>query len=274
MNDSVKKANSLYALSKVDKDSVKRRDSMTIRPELLVIEEGFNVRGVGMSQEEYWEQEHVKEHVLNLSFAYENGDYVPPIVVKFREDDQKAVIRDGHHRYRGLLLAMERGAAIQYVAVTEFKGDEAKQQLLMLTSSNSLELSPVEKAEIFHRLFSYGFTPDQIAKQINKSITHVTQMLKVYDLPLEKKRAIQQKKLKVTNALAEATNKNKPFTPPKKAVKEVLGILSTKATIEGDIVRAEIPLELWKLLMEPELEPATDNHELPLDDGADEADNE
>lgn len=247
-----KSATSLYAMSKLDKENVRRRDQMMVSPEMLVVEEGFNVRGVAMSQEEYWQQDHVKEHVNNLAQAYEAGDYVPPIVVKFRESDQKAVVRDGHHRLAALKSLLERDVPIQFVNVVEYKGDEAKQQLLMLKSSNSLQLSAVEKAEIFHRLHAYGYNPDEIAAQVGNSVQHVYQMLRIYDLPLEKKRLIQQKKLSVNNALAETSTRAKKFTPPKKAVKQVLELLAVKAEIQGDVVKAEIPLELWQQLMAPE----------------------
>lgn len=252
MTEATKKATSLYAMSKIDKENVRRRDQMMVSPEMLVVEEGFNVRGVGLSKEEYWQQEHVQEHVNNLAQAYEAGDYVPPIVVKFRESDQKAVVRDGHHRLAALKTLLEREVPIQFVNVIEYKGDEAKQQLLMLKSSNSLQLSAVEKAEIFHRLHAYGFNPDEIAAQVGNSVQHVYQMLRIYDLPLEKKRLIQQKKLSVNSALAETSTRQKKFSPPKKAVKEVLELLSAKAEIHGDVVKAEIPLELWQKLLNPE----------------------
>jgi len=252
MTEATKKATSLYAMSKIDKENVRRRDQMMVSPEMLVVEEGFNVRGVGFSKEEYWQQEHVQEHVNNLAQAYEAGDYVPPIVVKFRESDQKAVVRDGHHRLAALKTLLEREVPIQFVNVIEYKGDEAKQQLLMLKSSNSLQLSAVEKAEIFHRLHAYGFNPDEIAAQVGNSVQHVYQMLRIYDLPLEKKRLIQQKKLSVNSALAETSTRQKKFSPPKKAVKEVLELLSAKAEIHGDVVKAEIPLELWQKLLNPE----------------------
>lgn len=252
MSEANKKVTSLYAMSKVDKDNVRRRDQIMVSPDVLVIEENFNVRGIGLSNDEYWQQDHVKEHVFNLSQAYEMGDYVPPIVVKFRESDQKAVVRDGHHRLKAITQCLERGVPIQFVNVIEYKGDEAKQQLLMLKSSNSLQLSAVEKAEIFHRLYSYGYNADEIADQVGKSVQHVYQMLRIYDLPIEKKRLIQQKKLSVNAALAEISTKPKKFSPPKKAVKEVLELLSANAEIHGDVVKAEIPLELWKQLLNPE----------------------
>lgn len=89
-------ANSLLQLSRIDKDNVKRKDLIVVSPEMLEVEEGFNVRGVNLSQDEYWSQEHVHEHVhehvVNLACAYAAGDYVPPIVVKYNPDTQKAIV--------------------------------------------------------------------------------------------------------------------------------------------------------------------------------------
>ena len=43
------KATSLYAMSKIDKENVRRRDQIMVSPDVLVIEEGFNVRGIGFA---------------------------------------------------------------------------------------------------------------------------------------------------------------------------------------------------------------------------------
>lgn len=45
MTEATKKATSLYAMSKIDKENVRRRDQIMVSPDVLVIEEGFNVRG-------------------------------------------------------------------------------------------------------------------------------------------------------------------------------------------------------------------------------------
>jgi hypothetical protein len=245
------KATSLIQMSRLNKESVKRRDQLMVSPEVLAVQAGFNVRGVAMSEDEYWGQEAVQAHIYGISLAYESGDYVPPLVVQFRQEDQKAVIRDGHHRYKAILMAVDRGAEIKFVNVIEFKGDEKKQQLLMLKSSNSLSLSPVERAEIYHRLYTWGNDADEIAQEVNMSVGHVYQYLKLYDLPLEKKKLIQLGKLSVNAALNEAKGPKK-FAPPKKAVKAVLDIVtSSVVSEEGDSVTVQIPKELWQQLIKP-----------------------
>lgn len=252
MAKETKKVTSLIQLSKVDKESVKRRDQLMVTPDVITVESGFNVRGFGMSESEYWAQEKVKSHIEGISQAYENGDYVPPIVVMFRQEDQKAVIRDGHHRFKALQAAIDRGCAIKYVNVTEFKGDEQKQQLLMLKSSNSLSLTPVEKAEIYHKLYMWGHDTESIAKEVNMSVAHVYQYLKIYELPMEKKRLLQQKKITVNTALNG--EKPKKFTPPKKAVDSVLDIVANSEISEdSDQVTVSIPRELWEKLIDPSI---------------------
>lgn len=251
MSSQKPQANSLMQLSKMDKDSARRRDQIMVSPEVIAIEKGFNVRGIALSESEYWAQDKVIDHIESIAQAYESGDYVPPLVVQFRKDDQKAVIRDGHHRYKALLLAIDRGSEIKFVNVTEFKGDEQKQQLLMLKSSNSISLSPVERAEIYNRLYEWGNSHEEIAQQVGMSTAHVHQYMKLYSLPIEKKKLIQLGKLSVNAALND-TKKPKSFSPPKKAVSKVLELVtSSSVTEKGDSVIVEIPKELWEQLINP-----------------------
>lgn len=252
MTKEIQRASSLAQLSKINKESVKRRDQLMVSPDVIAVESGFNVRGFGMTEAEYWAQEKVQVHIDSISQAYENGDYVPPIVVMFRQEDQKAIIRDGHHRFKALLAAIERGCSIKYVNVTEFKGDEQKQQLLMLKSSNSLSLTPVEKAEIYHKLYVWGHDAESIAREVNMSVAHVYQYLKIYELPLEKKRLLQQGKITVNTALNG--EKPKKFTPPKKVISSVLDLVANaEINQDGESVTVSIPKELWQKLLDPSI---------------------
>lgn len=245
-------AGSLMQLAKIDKENARRRDQIMVSPSVIVFEKGFNVRGIALTESEYWAQEQVIEHIDSIAQAYVAGDYVPPLVVQFRKDDQKAVVRDGHHRFKALLLAIERGADIRFVNVTEFKGDEQKQQLLMLKSSNSIQLSAVERAEIYNRLYVWGSNYEEIADMVGMSVAHVIQYMKIYNLPIEKKKLLQLGKLSV-NAALNSSKKPKEFTPPKKAVKQAIDLIANaKVTGKGDTVSVEIPKDLWEQFIKPE----------------------
>lgn len=253
-------ATTLDALARQKTGEVKRDQIIKVRPSMLAVESGFNVRGIGLDETEYWNLPHVVEHVNSIALAYKNGEHVPPIVVKFDKASQKALIRDGHHRKAALDKLQAEGIEIQYVKVMELSGDESSQQLLMLKSGNSLELSAVEKAEILHRLHSYGFEPQQIADKIGKSITYVQYMLKVYDLPIETKRQIQQGKLTVNKALTPESEKNKTVNRKanRKAVNKVIDQLLTIKEVEIDTannsVKIELPLEMWEAFVKAQAE--------------------
>lgn len=249
---------SLNAMAKKKSNGVVRKETVAIPPSMIEILPNHNIRGVGLTQDEYWNQEHIVEYVDKIAHSYTSGVYVPPIVVKFDRDNQKVYVMDGHHRYKGLMKAIEDGADIQRVEVVESKGDETQQQVLMLMSGNSLELSHVEKAEVIARLINrYGHTIQEVSDTIKKSTTYIKDMLRVYDLPLEKKREIQRKAISYAAALAEdrATSPKRDVkkTPPKKVVVEFMENLSNFKDIQADAngdVEVKIPLELLKKFLE------------------------
>lgn len=261
-------------------DEVSRTNGYRAAPSRIVIEHGFNVRGIGMTEAEYWGQPDVKEHVEELTQAYiSNPTLVQPIVVKPREDGM-LVVRDGHHRKKALDEAIKRGAEIQYVDVREFKGDQADEYALMLGSANSRPLTAVEKAQIFYKLTTYGFTPEQIASKTFKSVSHVIQMLKVYELPMDVKKALQLKKITVQAALNDGPTKeeakaerkaHRAVTPPKKVVRAFSEFMATyqEAKVVEDKVVIEMPKELYEQFMNglPKSEEVDENQEcLPLED--------
>lgn len=247
----VKKSTSLLRMAKDKTGEVNRREEVSIHPSMLVVEDGFNVRGVGLNQDEYWTQEHIVAHVDGFANAYYNGDYVPPLVVSFDQDSQKAIVRDGHHRLRGLLKAIEKGADIQRVPVVEFKGDEANQALLMLNSANGLALTAVEKAEIYNRFKTWGYSVSAIAKKAAVSKDSVYQMLKVYELPLAKKQAIQRGELSVIKAITPVV-KAEAKVRTKSATAQLMSVIRdvTSAKVHDDVVTITITRELWDNLQE------------------------
>lgn len=249
------KATSLDQLSRTDKESIKLKKLFQLDINKLVLPKDYNIRYAGMGYDEYWAQESVKNYVSDLAKDYANGDIFPPLVVKFDADSQTAIIVDGAHRYKAILEANEKlGAEIIRHVVTESKGDESKNILLMIKSGQRLEMSAVEIAEGLARLEVFGFTVEEIAAKIGKTVQHVYTMRKVNELPQETKLKIRQKKITVTKALAESKGKKKEYAPPKKTVNRILDIVAqAEPEINGDSVSVTIPLELYKQLFDPEL---------------------
>ncbi|PHM59525.1 ParB/RepB/Spo0J family partition protein [Xenorhabdus ishibashii] len=249
-----KKATSLDQLSRIDKEAVRSRKTLMLDLNLLELPKNLNIRYAGLGFDEYWAQPHVKEYVSKLARDYAEGDIFPPIVVSFNPETQKAIIIDGAHRYLAIKEANENlGAEIVRHAVTDSKGDEAKNILLMINTGQRLDVSAVEIAEGLARLDVFGFSVEEIAQKVGKTVQYVYYMRRVNGLSLETKKLIRQKKLTVAKALQGDTPKK--YSPPRKTITKILDIVAeAQPEIDGDSVNVSIPIELYKQLFAPEID--------------------
>jgi hypothetical protein len=190
--------NSLRKLSDNDKTTAKRGNSFQVIPSAIMRQDGFNVRDA--FDPDYWERPETIEYIEGFAQSYLTGNrFVLPIVVQVING--VPYIRDGEHRYRGLMLAIERGAKYEFITVLESAGDEADQAMLLLDSNNGLKVNAVGTAVVYGRLRSYGWSVEQIATKRNKSPAHVYQHLTVLDMPLELKRMIQNDEVRASDAI-------------------------------------------------------------------------
>lgn len=246
------KATSLDQLSRTDKDQVKTKRMVQVDIQMFYLPKEYNIRYAGLGYDEYWKQQHVQDYVEELAKDYAAGDIFPPIVVKFDAETQKAIIVDGAHRYFAILMANEHfGAEIIRHVVIESKGEEAKNIFTMIkTGDKKLDLGPVEIAEGIARLENFGHSVEEIAKKLSKTVQYVYYMRKVNDLPIDMKIQIRMKKITLTKALAG--DKPKKYNPPKKTVCKILDLVAgAEPEINGDSVKVDIPLELYKQLFDP-----------------------
>ena len=122
------------------------------------IEPGFNVREEGPALDAHirW----LAGQMLSVGF-----DQTQPLaVIRHPEMFGHAIIRKGHCRFRGVLLANQEGATIQAVpCLIEPKGTNATLQTYQLGTSNSgRSLSYLEYAKAIMRLRGWGETDEQI----------------------------------------------------------------------------------------------------------------
>lgn len=255
----------LSQFARANKDDATRRDDFWLSPNRIEVEPGYNVRGAGMDSGEYWELPEVIDHIEKLAQAYDRGDIIPPIKGKFDKSTQTLKIRDGEHRYRGLMLAISRGSDITRVRVEEVSGDEINQQIVMLTSSETRPLTAIERAELYVRLYNRGLQYDQIAAKVFASVTHVKQYIEeVYNLPFDVKRQIALGKLSVNKALTpvEKLEKAKVMKANKKTVKKVFDVLLQVKAESVEVVdgqaNIQIPAELWEQIVKMQIENISD----------------
>lgn len=129
----------------------------------LYVEEGYNIRDI--------DQAHVEE----FAEAFAAGEYIPAMTVEVTARGVK--ILDGHHRYHGAKLAIERGHEVLRIECKDFVGSEADKIAFMVTSSQGKQLSPVERANAYLRLKNQGWTNEEIAKKVKRSVSDVQQHL-------------------------------------------------------------------------------------------------
>lgn len=174
--------NSLRAMHEQNKGHMTKTNLFMAELDLLEEEDGFNI---GRD----YEDPDVVQHIRNLADAYIAGEDLPPLIVKVV--DGRILVRDGHCRRRGALLARSEGCEINRLAVLESKGDEIDQTMILLTSNDGLKQKPLGRAKIYAKLISMGLTEDEVAKKIKKTKPHVMQYLALHNLPMKLKELIK-----------------------------------------------------------------------------------
>lgn len=86
--------------SVAEKGVIKRADSYKVLYSNLTLSFGHNVRGIYLSQDEYWNSEEVKDYIKGLAYSYAHNIKVPALSVIV--EDGKIWVNNGEHRYRAI----------------------------------------------------------------------------------------------------------------------------------------------------------------------------
>ncbi|ATA26780.1 DNA-binding protein [Brenneria goodwinii] len=134
--------------------------------EEIYAEGGYNVRELNQS------------HVEEFRDAFIAGEYIPPLAVEVTEHGVKVI--DGHHRYFGALAANEAGCEVLRLECKDFVGTEADKIAFMVTSSQGLALTPLERGAAYQRLVNQGWSNSQIAQKVKRSESDILQHLQLH----------------------------------------------------------------------------------------------
>lgn len=194
--------------SVAEKGVIKRADSYKVLYSELNIKPGHNVRGIYLSQDEYWNSEEVKDYIKGLAYSYAHNIKVPALSVIV--EGGKIWVNNGEHRYRAIALAKELfGVDIEYVDVVE---DDDQ-----LTSNSARNHTPIEMAVLYERYNTdKGLSVQEIAERAGKSVPHVYKYLTaVRKWPSDLLAKVQSGELSFTAAqtLYEETRRKKPDVP-------------------------------------------------------------
>ena len=174
------------------------RDGITVNKTYLVpvdqlyLEPGYNIR------------EADEQHVEYFSQCWESSQPIPALTVIPDADGKRIKILDGQHRYLGALRAIERGVPIARIECKDFTGDEADKIAFMVSSSQGKQLDPLERAKAYVRLKGFGWTNEEIAKKVGRSVSDVQMHLSLGDVPDAIKQRINAGQISYANAVAVA----------------------------------------------------------------------
>lgn len=151
-----------------DKESgLTTRKTYNVPISSIYAEDGYNVRELNQA------------HVDEFCDAFIAGEYIPPLAVEVTERGVKVI--DGHHRYHGALAAIAMGHDIVRLECKDFVGSEADKIAFMVTSSQGLALTSLERGAAYHRLQNQGWSPSEIAAKVKRSESDILQHLQLHE---------------------------------------------------------------------------------------------
>lgn len=179
----------------------KRADAVRVLYEEIHIEPGFNLRLGGAELEESIEA--LAQHIID-------GGTYPPLELRVRDGGGMYIV-DGHRRHAAIGLALERGAPLEdprdgkvWIPMVLFEGNDADRTARIITSAANKPLTPLEIAEGYKRLRSFGWAPAHIAKKVGKSAEHVQQLLALGDAPAPVREMVTSGKTSASHAAKTA----------------------------------------------------------------------
>jgi ParB family transcriptional regulator, chromosome partitioning protein len=237
---------------------VKKTDLFKASPQDMVEDPNFNLR-------DYNDPE-VQAQIEMFAKMYEKGEYVPPLICRVM--DGKVTPVEGHCRRRGALLAIARGADIPFLEFYPFRGNEMERLKLMLRSGEGLKFKPLEVAMGYARMRNQGHDNKTIADSMQKTPSHVEQMLLLADAEADVHKLVKEGLVAATAAI-EAVRKHgakagevlsamldgqgkvsrgavKGWAPPPKVVRTVVDGLDSVVSTLAKTSRRELA-ELEKL---------------------------
>lgn len=137
----------------------------------------------------------------------------------------------GERRYRATKLAKLE----EIPAIIKEMTEEQMMELAILENLQREDLTPIEEAEAYQNLIEkLNFTQDDLAKRLGKSRPHITNMIRLLQLPEEVRQMVNDGALSMGHgrALLGLKNKRKIIEVAKKVVNQSLNVRQLEALIK------------------------------------------
>lgn len=191
ISDLLTKAKKDNSSIQFDEADVGRNNGYKVSPSWLYVEPGFNLRDLNIEQAEMFKG------------MWLRGARIPAILVKvvILNGVTRLKIIDGHHRFAGLMAAINEGANIPTVPIEEYTGNSADEIFEMLKSAQGLALKPIERAEGFRRLRGWNLSIEDIAAGSGNNVQTVRRSLILVDAEENVKALVREEKVSADVAI-------------------------------------------------------------------------
>jgi len=168
-----------------------------------------------------------EEKIKILSESIKNYGVLQPIVLK-PDDKGKYMIIAGERRYRASKLARKRDipAVIKDIPMKDIM------EIALIENLQREELNPIEEALAYRSLIkNYEVTQEEISEAVGKSRPHITNTLRLLNLPKQIMDMIDQGHITAGHgkALLRVTNESLQLELANKVIAEELSVRATEA---------------------------------------------
>jgi len=181
-----------------ENEDVKKGEHIKVPLNRITIKKGFNPRDLSKPE--------TQAKITLLQAAYEAGDFVPLPIVRMALDGESAEIVDGECRYTAACLAnaamTARGeTGIEWFEAIRFSGTEAEARSLSFKANQGEHLTPLEQADhtIWYR--EQGYTREDIATFLGKSIGWIDRLIVISKLPAKIKKLVADDRIAAEEAV-------------------------------------------------------------------------
>ncbi len=174
-----------------------------------------------------------REALETLADSIATYGVLQPIIVRENTDFGTYEIIAGERRFRAAKMA-----GLTEIPAVIFDGDDLKAaQVALIENVQREDLNPVEEALGYGALIEkFGLTQEQVAKQVGKSRSAVTNMLRLLDLPDEVLEMLKVGDLSVGHAKAllglDTDDEEKIVLLAKRTVERALSVREVEAAVK------------------------------------------
>ena len=186
-----------------------------------------------------------EEHLESLAESIKKNGILQPLLVREIEPNRYEIIA-GERRFKAAQLA---GLSSVPVVIKNFSDTQAI-EVALIENLQREDLSPIEEAMGYERMMAeFSYTQEQVGKAVDKSRSHVANLLRLLNLPDVIKQMLENEDLSMGHARALLTAED-PEELAKIIMSKQLSVRQTEKLVASQKKGTEIKIPKGKIRVE------------------------